>query len=486
MASPLLVTKLHPPFPRSPLVQRNHLLAKLNQGLTTRLILVSAAAGFGKTTVLSHWAQQAQLPVSWLALDERDNHPTRFWTYLVAALQGTERVIGGATLSMLQSPEPSDFEVFLTPLLNELAQLQIDLIVVLDDYHLITTPAIHDALTFLLEHLPSRVHLVIATRTDPPLPLARWRGRRQLTELRAADLRFTDAETKAFLHQSMTLALTEAQIATLQQQTEGWIAGLQLAMLSLREEPNPAALIDVFGGNQRYILDYLVEEVLERQPPPLRAFLLRTSILEQMCGSLCEAVMGKDAVDGADTLEQLERQNLFVVPLERDRIWYRYHHLFAESLQHLLQRSDRDLVLIYHHRAAQWYEHQGLMADAIHHAIVAQSFEYAARCIEQEMQTNENPRLDTIVLRKALTALPPELAQSRPWLLVAKAWVGFTSSQFAEAIAVVQTLEQLISDNHSATGNMDQLRGLVFALKGMEARQQGQSVDSVILMEKAL
>ncbi|CAA9590780.1 Transcriptional activator of maltose regulon, MalT [uncultured Synechococcales cyanobacterium] len=486
MASSLLVTKLHPPSLRSPLVQRNHLLAKLNQGSTSRLILLSAAAGFGKTTVLSAWAQHTQLPISWLTLDGRDNDLVRFWTYLVAALQGAEGAIGEATLSLLQSPGPFDSEVLLTPLLNELDQLQTDLIVVLDDYHLITTSVIHDALTFLLEHLPNQVHLAIATRTDPPLPLARWRGRGQLTELRAADLRFTDEEATTFLHQSMALSLTEAQVATLQQQTEGWIAGLQLAMLSLRDESNPAALIDTFGGNQRYILDYLVEEVLERQLPPLRTFLLRTSILDQMCSSLCKAVLGEDAVEGADILEQLERQNLFVVPLDHERIWYRYHHLFAESLRHLLQRTDPDLVLTYHHRAAQWYEQQRHMADAIHHAIAAQSFEYAARCIEQEMQTNENPRLDTIVLRSALAALPPELTQSRPWLLVAKAWVGFTSSQFAEAIAVIQILEQLLDENPPTTKNTDYLWGLVAALKGMKARQQGQTADSIALMEKAL
>lgn len=485
MASPLLVTKLHLPSPRSPLVPRDRILQKLNQGLTSRLILVSAAAGFGKTTALSDWAQHTQLTVSWLALDERDNDPTRFWTYLVAALQRTHETMGEATLSMLKSPEPFDFEGFLTPLLNELAQLQTDLIVVLDDYHLITTPAIHDALTFLLENLPDQVHLAIATRADPPLPLARWRVRGQLTELRAAELRFTDAEATAFLQQSLALSLTEAQVATLQRQTEGWIAGLQLAMLSLRDVADPVTVIDAFGGNQRYILDYLVEEVLERQPASLRTFLLRTSILKQMCGPLCEAVVG-EAVDGAATLEHLEGQNLFVVLLDRERTWYRYHHLFAESLRHLLQRTAPDLAPIYHHRAAQWYKHQGHIADAIDHAIAAGSFEYAACLIEQEMQTNENPRLDAIVLRSALAAMPPELTQTRPWLLVAKAWVGFTSSQFPEAIAVIQTLEQLLEQNPPGADNTGQLRGLVLALKGMQARQQGDAATSVALMEKAL
>lgn len=278
MVSPLLVTKLHLPSPRLPLVQRKRLLEKLNQGITRKLILISAAAGFGKTTVLSEWEHQIELPVSWLSLDELDNDPLRFWTYVVAALQQTDSTIGEATLAMLRSTETLPFEACLTPLINELAQLQTELILAVDDYHLITTPTIHNALTFLLEHLPAQVHLAIATRIDPPLPLAKLRVRAQLTELGADDLRFTDEEARAFLHQSLSQSLTAAQVVTLQTQTEGWIAGLQLAMLSLRDTENPASLIDSFGGNQRYILDYLVEEVLERQSQSLRVFLLRTLI----------------------------------------------------------------------------------------------------------------------------------------------------------------------------------------------------------------
>lgn len=486
MVSLLLVTKLHLPSPRSPLVQRKRLLEKLNQGLTSKLILISAAAGFGKTTVLGEWAHQIELPVSWLSMDELDNDPLRFWTYVVAALQQTEKNIGEATLAMLRSPEPFPFEAFLTPLLNELAQLQTDLILALDDYHLVTTPRIHDALTFLLKHLPAQVHLALTTRVDPPLPLAKLRVRAQLTELRADDLRFTDEEARTFLHQSLSQPLTKVQVTTLQTQTEGWIAGLQLAMLSLRDTANPAALIDSFGGNQRYVLDYLVEEVLERQSQSLRVFLLRTSILGQVCGSLCEAVVGENAVNGADTLEQLERQNLFVVPLDSDRTWYRYHHLFAESLRHILHRTEPDRVLAYHYRAAQWYEQQGYIAEAIQHAIAARSFEFTASLIEQEIQTSENPRFDAIVLRNALTELPPKLTHTRPWLLVAKAWVGFTSSQFADAIVAIQTLEQLLHESDTEIENADQLWGLITALKGMQARQQGNAAESIALMEKAL
>lgn len=485
MVSPLLVTKLHLPLPRSPQVQRKRLLEKLNQGLTSKLILISAAAGFGKTTVLGEWTHQIEFPVSWLSLDELDNEPLRFWTYIVAALQQADTTIGEATLAMLRSPEPFPFEAFLTPLINELAQLQSDLILALDDYHLITTPKIHDALTFLLEHLPAQAHLVIATRIAPPLPLAKLRVRAQLTELSADDLRFTDEEAATFLHQSLSQPLTKAQMATLQTQTEGWIAGLQLAMLSLRDTANPTILINSFGGNQRYILDYLVEEVLERQSPRLQSFLLQTSILRQMCNSLCEAVVGQ-TVNGANTLEQLERQNLFVVPLDNNRTWYRYHHLFAESLQHILAQRKPNCLRQCHYRAAQWYEQQGYIADAIQHAIAASSLEYAASLIEQEIQTSENPRFDAIVLRYVLNELPAELIDTRPWLLVAKAWVEFTSSQFADAIATIQTLEQLLNENNPATEDTAQLWGLVIALKGAQARQQGNTEKSVIFMEKAL
>jgi LuxR family transcriptional regulator, maltose regulon positive regulatory protein len=483
MVNSLLVTKLHLPSPCFSLVQRQRLLEKLNRGLTSRLILVSAAAGFGKTTILSEWAHQSKLPVSWLSLDERDNDLIRFWIYFVTALQQNNSSLGASTLAMLRSPELS-FAAFLTPLINELTQLQTELIIVLDDYHLITNPIIHESVAFLLEHLPPQLHLAISTRVDPLLPLAKLRVRGQLIEFRADDLRFTEEEVAAFLHQSLSPPLTKAQVATLQKQTEGWIAALQLVMLSLRDSANPAKLIESFGGNHRYILDYLVQEVLERQSPFIQSFLLQTSILEQMCGSLCAAVIGQIAQ--IDILEQLERQNLFVVPLDSDRTWYRYHHLFAESLRHILHQREPDGGLKYHARAAQWYAQQGDIANAIHHAIAAKLFAEAASLIEQEIQTRENPRLDAIGLRNALVEIPTQLTHTHPWLLVAKAWAAFTSSQFAEAIVAIQTLEQFLDRDNCVTENTDRLWGLVFAFKGMQAREQGNTTQSVTFMEKAL
>jgi len=300
-------------------------------------------------------------------------------------------------------------------------------------------------------------------------------------------LRFTQAEATTFIYQSMQLPLTEEQVAALQTRTEGWVAGLQLAVLSMRDAENYAAFIESFQGSQRYILDYLVEEVLERQPKPLQSFLLRTSILERMCGSLCKAVLGDDIINGIELLEQLERCNLFVVPLDSHRTWYRYHHLFAELLRHSLHRTEPEQVSEYHHRAAQWYEQQGFVAEAIQHAIAAQAFDWAAILIEQEVQTSANPRIDAIVLRMALEALPSELVRTRPWLLLAEAWPYFTSSQFEAATAAVQILERLLKlSEDSSTANTEQLWGLVIAFKGVQARQQGDMAESVTLMEQAL
>lgn len=486
MTNLLLATKFHRPSGRSPLVSRDRILKRLDQGLNSQLILISAPAGFGKTTVLSEWARQVQLPVSWLSLDEHDNDLTQFWTYVVAALQQTYSDMGESTLALLRSAEAMSFELILVPLLNELAQLQTHWVLVLDDYHLIAANSIHESITFFLEHLPTQVHLAIATRTDPPLPLARWRVRAQLTELRAADLRFTEAEATAFINQSLSLPLSPAQITTLQTKTEGWIAGLQLAVLSLHEAPTPTTLIESFQGSQRYILDYLVEEVLERQPKPLQSFLLRTSILERMCGSLCAAVLGDDTINARQILEQVERKNLFVVPLDSHRTWYRYHHLFADLLRHTLHRVEPDRVSEYHHRAAQWYEQQGYIADAIGHAIAANRYEYATSLIEQEIQTNENPRFDAIALRNALAELPPQLTYSRPWLLVASSWAAFISSQFTDVVLAIQTLEQLLNERADSVENIDQMWGLVIALKGMQARHQGNTAESIAFMEKAL
>lgn len=355
MSSPLLKTKFHIPALRSLLVKRDRLIGLLNQGIERKLILVSAPAGFGKTTLLSDWSHQIGISVSWLSLDERDNDPTQFWTYIVGALQRTHSNVGEATLAMLHSTESISFESFLIPLINEIANAKDNIALILDDYHVITAHPIHQALTFLLDHLPSQLHLIIASRVDPALPLARLRARGQLAELRSTDLRFTQAEATSFLSDAIRLPLSEEQVETIQERTEGWIAGLQLAALSMQDADDLTAFIASFRGTQRYILDYLAEEVLEHQPKHLQTFLLRTSVLERICGSLGEVVVGETLITGSDTLEQLERQNLFVVPLDHERTWYRYHHLFQELLRHFLDRAEPGQAAKYHRRAAHWF-----------------------------------------------------------------------------------------------------------------------------------
>ncbi len=488
MITPLLSTKFHIPSVRSSLVRRDRLIGQLNQGVGCKLILLSAPAGFGKTTLLSEWLHQDRIPVSWLSLDEGDNDPARFWTYFVAALQRAHCKIGEATLAMLRSTEPSQIEAFLIPLINEIAQIPEDLVLVLDDYHIIIARPIHEALIFLLEHLPPQLHLVIASRVDPPLPLARLRARSQLTELRAADLRFTNSEAATFLNQVMKLPLLVEQVEAIQARTEGWIAGLQLAASSARDAGNISTLIESLKGNQRYILDYLVEEVLERQPQILRHFLLRTSILGRMCGPLCEAVVGAErAVNGVETLEQLEYRNLFVVPLDQERHWYRYHHLFRELLHHFLNRTEPEQIPEYHRRAAQWYEHHELVTEAIEHAVAGREFHWAADLIEQEVQTT-NPRLEPSMLLASLEALPQELVQTRPWLSLSYAWALFSASQFEAAVIAVQNVVRLLKqqEQDSSSANNKMLWGLVAAFKGMQARDRGEAAESSTLMEQAL
>jgi len=369
----ILATKLYIPPPRPQLVPRLRLIERLNEGLRRKLTLISAPAGFGKTTLVSEWVAGCERPAVWLSLDEGDSDPTRFLAYFIAALQTIAPTTGVGVLAALQSPQPPPTELLLTTLLNEIAVIPDNFILVLDDYHAIEAQPVDMALAFLLEHLPPQMHLVIATREDPPLPLARLRVRGQLTELRAADLRFTPAEAVEFLNQMMGLNLSAENIAALEAHTEGWVAGLQLAALSMQGRSDAASFIKSFTGSHHFVLDYLVEEVLQRQPEPVRNFLLQTAILDRLCSPLCDAVTGQE--DGRGMLEALERGNLFVVPLDDQRRWYRYHHLFAEVLQAQLREAQPDLLATLHERASAWYERNGLRPDAIHHALAAKDFE---------------------------------------------------------------------------------------------------------------
>ena len=427
MSTPILATKLYIPPPQPRVVLRPHLIEHLNEGLQRKLTLISAPAGFGKTTLLGEWLAGHDRPAAWLSLDGGDNDPSRFLSYLVAALQTIAENIGEGVLGVLVSPQPPPAESVLTSLLNEIATIEVDFVLVLDDYHVIDTTPVDDALTFLIEHLPPRMHLVIATREDPHLPLARLRVRGQLTELRAADLRFAPEEAAEFLNQIMGLNLSAENIAALETRTEGWIAGLQLAALSMRGREDVPGFIRAFAGDNRYIVDYLVEEVLQRQPERMRSFLLQTSILDRLNGSLCDAVT--DQEEGSVLLETLERGNLFVVPLDDKRHWFRYHHLFADVLFAHLRAEQPDQVSTLHRRASEWYEHNGLPADAIRHALAAEDFERAADLVELAWPAMRRGRQEAALLGW-LKVLPDELFHVRPVLGVAYAHVLLASGEF--------------------------------------------------------
>jgi len=419
MNLPILATKLFIPHPRTKVVRRPHLIERLNEGLDRKLTLISASAGFGKTTLVCEWVAGCDRPVAWLSLDEGDNDAVRFLTHLVAALRTIAENVGGGAARALDSPQPPSTESILTILLNEIAAHPYNFMLVLDDYHVIGDKRIDDALLFLLEHLPPQMHLVIATRENPQLPLGRLRARGHLTELRAADLRFDAGEAAAFLNRMMSLDLSADEITALEARTEGWITGLQLAALSMQGREDTPAFIRAFAGDNRYIVDYLLEEVLQRQSDHVRSFLLQTSILDRLHGPLCDAVTGQEG--GNARLESLERGNFFVVPLDDRRRWYRYHHLFAEVLAAHLRADHPDRIAELHRRASVWYERHGSAADAIRHALAGEDYARAANLIELALPDMRRSRQEAAVLGW-LQALPDELLRCRPVLSVGYAW----------------------------------------------------------------
>ena len=420
MVTPLLATKLFIPRWRRGLVPRPRLTAVLNRGVESKLTLVSAPAGFGKSTLLAEWLAAApaeERSVAWLSLDQTDNDPTSFWTYLISALQTAVPAVGAGASSLLRSPQPPPIETVLATMLNDLSAISIDVVLVLDDYHLIDARDIHDGMLFLLDHLPPRLHLVIASRADPTLALARLRARGDLVEIRAAELRFTPDEAAAYLNDAMGLDLTAGAVATLEERTEGWIAALQLAALSMQGRPDVTDFIAGFAGDDRYIVDYLVEEVLQRQPERVRTFLQQTSVLDRLSGPLCDAVTGQDsgAGPGKAMLENLERANLFLVPLDDRRGWYRYHHLFADVLRARLMDEQPAAIADLHRRASAWYERNGERSEAVQHALAAEDFARAADLVELAVPALRRDRQEATLLAW-LRALPDELLRCRPVL----------------------------------------------------------------------
>ena len=440
---PFLLTKLLVPQVRPGLVPRPCLLARVKQGLDGKLTLVSAPAGFGKTTLVAESLQQAGQPFAWLSLDDGENDPARFLAYLAAALQRINTGWGQTVQELFHSPHPPAPIALAAALINEIAVDSSRFVLALDDYHLISAPPIHEALSFLLDNMPPQMHLVILTRADPPLPLARLRARGELAEIRAEDLRFTMEEAVVLLNEVMNLGLTRQQIAVLETRTEGWVAGLRLAGLSLQglERSDVTSFIEAFAGSHRYVMDYLVEEVFNRQPPRVQEFLLKTSILGRLTGPLCDAVTGRD--DGQTTLEWLDAANLFIVPLDYERRWYRYHHLFADLLRDRLQWLHVDSPQALHLRATDWYEHNGLIAEAVGHALAALDFERAMCLIEQSaLAMLAYGEFGTLL--SWIKSLPRDLASSRPWLCVYHAWALAHTDRHDDVEGWLQDAEQHI------------------------------------------
>ncbi len=438
----LLSTKFGIPRIGADLLARSHLVERLEEATTHEFVLVSTPAGFGKTTLLGSWARSSESPVAWLSLDGDDNDPVRFWRYIAAAVERAHQGMGEQVLSLLDAPAQPTLKAVVTALVNELAAGPGELVLVLDDYHLIESHAVHDSLAFLLEHLSPGMHVVISSRSDPPIPLARFRARGQLAELRAADLRFTLEETAALLRGVWELNLPEESIAALEERTEGWVTGLQLAALSLRGASDAVQFIQGFTGSNRYILDYLTEEVLEQQPDDVRSFLLETSVLAQLSGPLCDVLTGRG--DGQEMLEYLERANLFLVPLDEDRHWYRYHHLFAGLLLARLRAADPERVLELHRQAAVWYEENGLVSDALRHALAAGEAVWAARLVEQHVEEVLR-RGEGETLRGWLAALPREVVRSRPRLALAQAIAAFNAGRLQVAEPFLDDAEQALA-----------------------------------------
>ncbi len=478
----LLQTKLTPPLAHQKEVARPHLLARLNEYLmhlesfSRKLTLVSAPAGYGKTSLTVDWLRNSQVPYAWLSLDEGDNDPLRFLAYVIAALHQVYKDVGSGPQGMLAAPQPPPAEAVLTALINEIEDRRACLMLVLDDYHTIQAEPIHQQVTFLLEHQPEYLHLVILSREDPPLPLHRLRARRQMLEIRQDDLRFSPGETSDFLSKVMSIELNQADVEALARRTEGWVAGLQLAGLSLRGHPDTHSFVQSFTGSNRYVLDYLFEEVFQQQPSEVQSFLLSTSILNRLTPSLCNALTGRS--DGRLQIEALEKANLFLFPVDSERRWYRYHRLFADLLRHQLRLIGEPPERSLHARASQWYWENGLFAEAVQHALAAEEWDLAAKLIEASSDALLK-RGEVATLNSWFAKLPAEVILAKTQRCITYAWVLMLASQYESAEKILQHAEQ-------STQREPVLSGEVAAAQAYLAQTQGDGRRMVELSHKAL
>ena len=479
----MLQTKLYIPQPRSGLVSRPRLFERLNEGLQRKLTLISAPAGFGKTTLVSNWFEQIDVSRAWLSLDESDNDPAGFLTYFVAALQTVKPDIGQGTIAVLNAPQPQSPEAVVTTLINDLVTLSNPVAIVLDDYHVIQARSIHNALIYLLDHCPPQLHLIIASRDEPPFPLARLRIGNELNELRATDLAFSSDEAGSFFNEVMGLDISPENATLLDNRTEGWIAGLQVVGLSLqgRDSGDQARFIEAFTGSHRYVLDYLADEVLNRQPQHIQDFLLQTSILNRLSDSLCDAVTGQN--NSQHVLEQLDAANLFLISLDNRRHWYRYHHLFQDFLRHLLQQRHPDLVPQLYHRASHWFEQYNLIDEAVEMALAGNDTSRAADLIEQTAQTVIWQQGQWATLLHWLEVLPVELVNSRPRLCMIHAWSIVPTGDFEAAEIRLQQAEQRVEQDGKTA---EAIGGQVATIRATIARLRGDLATTITLSYQAL
>jgi LuxR family transcriptional regulator, maltose regulon positive regulatory protein len=476
----MLQTKFHIPPPRPGAVPRPELWRLLDRGARTKLTLISAPAGFGKSTLLSQWLANRPHQTAWVSLEEPDNAPGRFWAYMCDALAAVVPDAAEAVKAALQAPELPPPEALLLPLLNELTTTGPDLLLIHDDYHLIRTPELHQTIAFLVDHMPPSLHLVLIGRGDPPLPLARWRAREEMVEVRAHDLRFDLAEAAQFLNGARGLGLSEGLIQALHQRTEGWVTGLQLAALSLKERANPAAFVAAFAGNHRYVLDYLVEEVLERQPSSVQQFLLQTSVLDRLSAPLCAEVTGR--AESGPVLQALEDADLFLIPLDDDRRWYRYHHLFADVLKAHLQHALPSRVDELHLRAAEWFAREGFLPEAIGHALRAQAWNRAAELVEGAAEAAWAGG-EVAQLLAWMKALPADTPRRHPRLCVLYARTLIPTGQ-------VEAIASLVADSEAGLAGQAQetpgLTGEVTAMRAQLARLRGDLPAATSLSRRAM
>lgn len=486
----ILSTKLFIPPARSVLVSRPRLVARLNQGLMHPVTLVSAPAGFGKTTLVSEWRASESgrnYPLAWLSLDVDDNDPIRFLTYLVAALDTLKPGIAETAFSVLQSPKPPSHHIFLTGLINDLSEIVDPFALVLDDYHVIDSQQVHQALIFLLEHIPQQMHLILLTRSDPPLPLARLRARNQLAEFRVDDLRFTPEEAAIFFKQVMGLMLSADDVAALEHRTEGWITGLQLAALAIqkpsvmRNDGDTAEFIRSFTGSHHYIADFLSAEVLGHQPESVSTFLLQTSILERMTSELCDRLTGRR--DSQLMLQQIDKANLFLFPLDEEQRWYRYHHLFVEMLRFQLRQNFPDLLAELHLRAAEWYEQHGFVSDAIRHFLAAGDMPSVARLVELNAMTMLLHGETKTVLDWITTIAP--LIETHPWLGIYQCWALIITGHLEQLESILHGIEKRISSCDSIC-DTEEMYCHIDVIRALAAERQEKDQEAIELAHQAL